>query len=180
MLKGIEVYSGEAKDARLIQEVFYKTWLTVYPNAEAGITEDDIHDFFSKKLTDRRIAELAQHLAYPDPHHMLLAAKAGDHVVGVVRAGGDDEYNRLFALYVLPEYQGRGIGHELWGAVQYLFDSRLPTQLGVTPYNTKAIAFYEKLGFKAMHTVVYNPLFRMKSGNIIPSIGMVRPRDLDE
>jgi ribosomal protein S18 acetylase RimI-like enzyme len=183
VLKGIDIYAAEAADAREIQEVFYKTWLVTYPNEEAGITEDDIHDFFAKKLTDERIAELAAHLTYPNPLNMLLAAKEGSKVVGVLR-GGDlgplSDYNQLSALYVLPEHQRRGIGTALWESAQYLFDPRKPTRVGVAPYNLKARAFYEKLGFEvASKEVHFNPNFRMKSGNLIPSMWMKLPVESD-
>jgi ribosomal protein S18 acetylase RimI-like enzyme len=180
---GIDIYSAEAGDARQIQEVFYATWLATYPNKEAGITEDDIHDHFRKKLTEERIAELAQHLNFPNTHDMLLAAKEGEKVVGLCRAGDNTieaDYNRLTALYVLPEYQRRGIGTALWESAKQLFDPRKPVRVGVAPYNLKARAFYEKLGFSVVSEVAtFNPNFRMKSGNMIPSIWMKLPVEDD-
>ncbi|KAH7916300.1 acyl-CoA N-acyltransferase [Hygrophoropsis aurantiaca] len=55
-------------------------------------------------------------------------------------------------INILPEYQAKGYGRKLIGtAVEYLKDAEEGLQgvwLGMDPRNTKAAAFYEKIGFK--------------------------------
>jgi hypothetical protein len=42
-------------DARAVGQVFYRVWLTTYPNAEVGVTKEDVHEFFKERLTEEGI-----------------------------------------------------------------------------------------------------------------------------
>ncbi len=53
-----------------------------------------------------------------------------------------------FKLYILPEYQGKGVGKMFWGECVKYFDNNKKIIVQVATYNTGAIKFYEKLGFK--------------------------------
>jgi GNAT superfamily N-acetyltransferase len=61
----------------------------------------------------------------------------------------DRETGSLFALFVLPEYEGRGIGRRLLrNAVQWLWnEGRDPLWL-TTGANTRAARFYESSGWR--------------------------------
>ena len=50
--------------------------------------------------------------------------------------------NQLYAIYVLPEYHGRGIGTAMWQAAQQYLNSNKHTLVEVAIYNTTAIKFY--------------------------------------
>lgn len=55
----------------------------------------------------------------------------------------------IWALFVLPEAQGRGYGSRLHDVmVQWLRDQRAPTLWLTTGQATKACSFYEKRGWK--------------------------------
>lgn len=66
-------------------------------------------------------------------------------VMAVVR--GPDGF-KLNQLFILPEYQGRGVGAAVMARL--LGEARsveLPVRLQVLHVNARAIAFYERLGF---------------------------------
>lgn len=57
---------------------------------------------------------------------------------------GDAE---LTALYILPEYQRKGVGTELFAGALSLLDGAMQLFVYVDDLNDPAKAFYEKLGF---------------------------------
>jgi len=81
----------------------------------------------------------------------LVAAKDGEHTVGMARLMSDDGYFAVVLdVVVLPEYQGRGIGREMMSrAVRHLQGNLRP---GEHSYTILTCApgkegFYEKMGF---------------------------------
>ncbi len=162
--------SGDAKD---MQEVFYKAWLVTYPNKEYGITVDDIEYFFKDAFTEETIRDRAEKLANPPANMKMFVAKQEGKVVGLCRIILHPDKNQFQAIYILPEYQGKGIGKLLWNEALKIFDNTKETIVHVAVYNAKAIKFYEGLGFKDSGLRFSNERFRMKSGSIIPEMEMV-------
>ena len=84
------------------------------------------------------------------PENTLIALD-GAKVVGFVSYGDFRDPARIageiFALYVLKEYYGKGIGQQLMKAAFAALDGYQEIILWVLEDNKCAIAFYEKTGF---------------------------------
>ena len=67
MRKATEITIAHATpdDVIGIQDVAYHGWLATYPNAERGITVDDIEDRFKDRHTEERIAQRREQMANP-------------------------------------------------------------------------------------------------------------------
>lgn len=167
----IEIVTPTKEDVRGIQEVFYKSWLSTYPNKELGITVDDIEERFKGSFTEEALAK-RWHRIRDEQGEKLLIAKKGDKVVGLVRATFRPDKNQLQAIYILPEYQCKGIGTSLWEAAKKLFDPKKNTIVQVATYNQQAIGFYSKLGFVDNGKRWEDEKLTMKSGAIIPQLEM--------
>ena len=63
----IKIVPADPKGVRGMQEVYFKTWLATYPNKEAGVTEDDVRDFFKDDFTEEELARRAENLQNPAP-----------------------------------------------------------------------------------------------------------------
>ena len=174
----IKITTPVPEDAYGIQEVFYKTWLVTYPNADAGITVEDIENKFKDAFTVETLTKRREKIANPPEGQFLLVAKDNDKVVGLCSVIKESERNKLSTLYVIPEYQGRGIGSALWEQARSYLDMNKDTYLEVATYNANAIAFYKKLGFEDtgkrldFHAV-------MKSGNAIPEMEMLKRAEVN-
>ena len=83
-----------------------------------------------------------------------------------------EEKNQLQMIYVLPEYQGKGIGKLLWNEVKKYLDKTKETYVELVTYNENAIKFYQKLGVVDTGKRFLEERFRMKSGNILPQMEM--------
>jgi GNAT superfamily N-acetyltransferase len=71
--------------------------------------------------------------------------------VGVVALEKSHDSLKLNQLFILPEYQGKGIGRFSMSVV--MDEARelgLPIRLRVLKVNPRARSFYERLGFKAV------------------------------
>ncbi len=155
-----------------VQQTLYKSWLATYPSEEVGITREDIEHRFEGRFTDEALAKRWDRMKHISDRHILLA-KDNDTVAGVIVITNTSDKNQLQAIYLLPEYQGKGIGKMLWQSAQQYIDPTKPTIVYCATYNAKAIAFYEKLGFRDTgRRWQDDETVRMKSGVIIPQLEM--------
>ncbi|MBO4872362.1 MAG: GNAT family N-acetyltransferase [Lachnospiraceae bacterium] len=94
--------------------------------------------------------EKCEKLAFQWPDN-LLVAKDGERVIGFVGFGESREIpdcGEIFALYVLEEYQRKGIGSRLMEAGMRQLSVYPKKSLWVLAENRKAIRFYRKYGFR--------------------------------
>ena len=170
----VQVTEAGIDDFEKIQNVFYRTWLVTYPNKEHGISVDDIEDRFKDRNAPERREKRRQDILTRNLNKRLLVAKDGDTVVGVCRASKSESENRLNAIYVLPEYQGKGVGSRLWAEISSFFDQDKEVVIDVVTYNQNAIDFYKKLGFMDTGKRFFDEQFRLKSGAQFPEMEMRR------
>jgi len=168
----IEIDDATPADARNIQNVFYKAWLRTYPNEEAGVTVDDIEDRFKDSFSEERIQRLQNRIHWSPPNERFLVARVAGKAVAACRVIRNEDKNDLQAIYILPEYQGQGIGRQLWNEGKTFFDDTKDTFVEVAAYNQNAIDFYTKLGFEDTGKRFVDEKFRLKSGATIPQMEM--------
>lgn len=118
--------------------VHWKCWQETYP----GLVSQEYLD----KLTLQKCEELA--FQWRDN---ILVAKEGDRVIGFAGYGyhGPEEpdMGEVYALYVLPEYHGTGVGKLLMDAAMEKLAAYPHICLWTVKDNGRAVRFYEKCGF---------------------------------
>jgi ribosomal protein S18 acetylase RimI-like enzyme len=182
MLKGVRkmthIYIREAlpDDAEAIRNVQYRTWLATYPNEVYGITKEDIEARFREdsdpeKARERR-KRYRQSLCVP-PFRVWVALE-GTALIGFCRAKQDDLESCVQALYVLPEFQHKGIGKRLLQTALDWLGVEKEVVLEVAAYNEKAIAFYRAFGFILAGSIPVSESLQMPSGVRFPEIKMVK------
>ena len=118
--------------------VHWKSWQESY----RGIVDQGYLD----RMTVSRCEEMASR--YPEN---TLVAKDGARVIGFACAGavnGEIDAGEVYALYVLEEYQKRGIGYALMREALSLLKGCRVVYLWAFKENAKAIRFYEHVGFR--------------------------------
>ena len=163
------------EDREQVAEVIDNTWLTTYPNAEHGITHDDIINHIEKWKIERSKRQ-GDRIKNPPKGETLLVAKDGDKVVGICRVNIREDRNFLTAMYVLQSHQGKGIGKKFWLEAQKYTDPNKDFYLELATYNKNALEFYKKLGFEDTGKRFNDEKMRMKSDSIIPEMEMVLKR----
>lgn len=169
----IKILMSIQADAQGIQEVLYRTWLATYPNEEFGITVDDVEDRFKDRKWEEALAKRKKYISDPPIGDTMLLAKDVQRIVGLCRVIRHEDKNELAAIYVLPEYQGTGVGKLLWQQAKKCFDSERNTIVQVATYNKNAIRFYEKIGFCDTGKRWSDEKYRMKSGAVLPLMEMI-------
>ena len=119
--------------------VHFKAWQETYP----GIVDPD---FLSEQTLEK-----CEEIAYKYLDNILVA-KDNDKVVGFVSYGkyrnSDlEDTGEVPAIYLLSEYQGRGIGKRMMEEALKHLEEYKQVALWVLKENRKAIGFYESCGF---------------------------------
>lgn len=167
------IRAARVEDVEGIQQVFYKTWLSTYPNEECGITTEDVHDRFKDVMSPERLEKRRKNIENKASNKQLFVALVDDQIVGVCRVSKEDLHNKLDALYVIPEFQGQGIGAALWNEAHTYLGTLKDILVAVATYNTRAIEFYERRGFVDTNRRFVEERLQMKSGSNIPQMEMV-------
>jgi ribosomal protein S18 acetylase RimI-like enzyme len=167
-MEKIEILNAIQGDEVEIVALLKETWLATYPNKEHNITREDIlnKDWGSKERLEKWrkiISENGKNGTFN------FVAKAGNKIVGFCLVVKDKEFNELKVIYVLPEYQGKGIGKTLANKGLALLDPDKDTIIEVVEYNKGAIGFYEKLGFVEFEK---GKGHEVSNGKIMPTIRM--------
>ena len=172
------IYIREAKpeDAEAIRDVQRYTWLATYPNEAYGITKEDIeaHFYEDPKTAERRREGRRQAICTP-PFHSWIALE-GTVLIGFCIIKQDDQENLIQALYILPDFQGKGAGKRLLQTALDWFGMEKEVVLNVASYNEKAIAFYQALGFVPGGPLASSEALQLPSKVRFPEIKMVRKR----
>lgn len=127
------------EDADAKGYVHWKSWQETYPGlVDAG---------YLSRLT----LEKCQQIAKRWPDNILLAELDGKIVgfsaYGICRNDDLPACGEVFALYVLRDAQGLGIGRKLMDAALEQIAEYETIALGVLKGNEQAIGFYEHYGF---------------------------------
>lgn len=161
-----------------LQAVYHAAWLDTYPNSEFGITAEDIEYRHAQRLLPEKIEEQKLRIAAKEENEIRLLAEKQGEIIALCNAAVEADCNRLQAIYVLPKYQGLGLGKVLWSEASKIFDRHKETRVNVASYNKKAIGFYEKLGFKMRGEIFFDEKFRMRNGVMMPEVTMVKKAEL--
>jgi ribosomal protein S18 acetylase RimI-like enzyme len=165
-------------DAEVICDIRDRAWLKAYPNAELGITAEDIRinaQGRDGEFVPRRVAYLKEQFAKDDGIGLTtFVAKVDNKVIGYVDPRIDEQnHRRIDAIYVAPEAQGMGVGGKLMRQVLDLYGRDQDIFLEVVSYNQNAIDFYKRFGFEQTDAVVPEEEGRPDYLKTLPQVEMV-------
>jgi len=150
-------------DLPTVQRILWESWMDAY---RAFIPVEDLRCYHAATY---RIESLT-HL-YESPHVRGFIGEAGGSAAGFARAQFHKNENRLYlaSLYILPRFQGIGIGGKLLKAAEKrALDSGLDEiWVGVMVPNETARRWYDKRGFR----FVRKEPFRMGGTTVLHRIG---------
>ncbi|MFS0821868.1 N-acetyltransferase family protein [Bacillus sp. 1P02SD] len=146
----MKIRKAVLSDARGIAHVHVDSWRTTY----SGIVPDEFLQQLSyesrEKMWKRGIPN----------GHVFVAENEQGQIVGFAcggkeRSGNYENYlGELYAIYILQEYQGQGLGKKLAApVVKQLLDKDINTMLVLVLEENKSCLFYEALGARKLDNV---------------------------
>ena len=138
----INIRKSQEKDAKKMVEINVETWKIAYRN----LLPDEYLD--NRNVTEERITKLANTLK--ENEIISFVAEVNGDVVGFCNGGEvrDKDYPfdyELFAIYVHPAYQNKGVGQALFDAFKAKTQD-CPFYLYALKDNVPATSFYIKNG----------------------------------
>jgi len=150
-------------DFPAVRKILWETWSAAY---SAFIPLEDLKAYLESTYRIDALSEI-----YDNPHVRGFIAEADGEAVGYARTQFHRDEKRIYlaSLYILPGFQGTGIGGRLLRAAE---DEALANRLkelwvGVMAQNVHAGRWYERRGF---HFVLEEP-FRMARTTVPHRIG---------
>lgn len=150
-MKPVIVRDMEPDDAEEAQLVWYASWVDTYVRPDLGVTREWVDERWRPRLTPDGIQTFAEELSTrpAEGQGRYLVAERDRRIVGLAAPFHDpDRGQRVGAIYVAPDQLGTGVGTALMRAVLWVLDPQQPVWLQVAAYNSRAITFYERWGFR--------------------------------
>jgi ribosomal protein S18 acetylase RimI-like enzyme len=131
-------------DLPAVREITWETWLATY---SSFVPVNDLREYFE---THYSLTELKAFMRKRDTGGWI--ALVDDVPAAYVRNGYNEAEERFYvmSLYVLPLYQGRGLGTRLMEASERDAAARGADRvwLGVMEQNSKTVEWYRRMGFQ--------------------------------
>lgn len=170
------IVDASPDDVYGIRRVQRLGWLCTYPNEKAGITKEEIEQKFAVDDTEEGQSAIeARKQGFKDPLIHTWVAKDKAEIVGFCVASKKDNKNTILALYVLPDYQGKGIGTNLIKASFDWLGDKQDIYVAVASYNNQAISFYKKNDFEETgEKGLLDESAKLPSGKTIPEVQLIK------
>ena len=140
----IKIVGATAADANDIAGLLRASWAATYGSF---LTPDDLstvsREWHHPDIVRRQIS---------DPNVLFLVARTDTGIlvgIATAMASGDGAILSMLRLYVLPDYQGQGIGSQLFNGAVAAFPKARQIQLQVAEGNPSGLSFWTKRGFRA-------------------------------
>ena len=141
----VTIRNAKLEDAEGIAYVHVKAWQESYKEILP-------EDYLAKISYSERLELRKQILSIDDPTNLRLVAEYEGKIIGFCDAGKSRDWEKakgeVYAIYLLDEFKGQGIGKALWGrSIQHLKEHQLiPFHVLVLKDNKQARKFYERQG----------------------------------
>lgn len=147
---GVKIRTAVLQDAKGIARVHVDSWKSTYK----GIVPDE---FLEQLSYDSR--EKLWKSAIPNGNVFVAENENGEIVGfstgGKERSGNYDDYEgELYAIYLLKEYQGKGLGKKLvTPVVELLKNEKINTMVVLVLEENSSCLFYEAVGARKIETI---------------------------
>jgi ribosomal protein S18 acetylase RimI-like enzyme len=145
----VRIRMARQADANQLAQVFKESWLNAY---QGILPEDHLTRLVRKRDTDwwKRALESSEPVLVLE----MAGVVAGYATYGVCRSRGRGANGEIYELYLLPVYQGIGLGEHLFEACRNRLDEKGLKGLIVWALveNTTACHFYWRRGGRPKHS----------------------------
>jgi ribosomal protein S18 acetylase RimI-like enzyme len=159
----LQIRPWTESDLPAVREITWETWVVTYG---PFIPQEDLRTYFDEHYALEALSEFLK-----APVNGGFLALADDTPAGYLRTHWEEREGRFYvsSLYVLPSYQGQGLGGKLMVAAEGQAKERgaEAVWLGVMEENRSALQWYRRLGF----SFVEEAPFQMGNSSVNHFIG---------
>lgn len=138
--EGLTIRDAAAADLPAVRALLVETWHATYDGIYGWQRVAEITNAWHS--LDSLTAQLGR------DNSAFLIAQVGDEIIATASARMETDRSVLLTrLYVLPTYQGVGVGRTLLQVILACFPLAPVARLEVESQNEPAITFYERMGF---------------------------------
>jgi ribosomal protein S18 acetylase RimI-like enzyme len=141
---GIVIRPWQKSDLASVRRITWESWISTYVSF---IPETDLKAHFDIHYTEESLLSM-----FDDPSMYGFIAEMDGQIAGYARLLFNRNESRLYvsSLYLLPIFQGQGMGSQLLDAAEgYAWEKGLDQLwIGVMVKNRQALNFYREVGFQ--------------------------------
>lgn len=164
----ITIRKAKLSDAQAIVRINKITWLQAYIDIEHNFTKADIESLPWEWFEESWIKRLQD----GDLSRFCFVALSDDEQIGYILGQINNQTLEIKNIYILPEFQGLGIGKKLatllYSSTQGLYTKSLAK---VAQYNSQAIRFYQSIGFNNKNQI---DSFKSNEQKSIPQLELIK------
>lgn len=174
-MDNFRICDAKPEDVEAMRTIVQYWWVELYPNEKYGITREDVAgiNFLKPEYVAIRKKEIGEG---GDKTHTFVLKNEENEVVGFCEVSNHDTYGEIDAMYLIKGLEGKGLGKKLMQQGLEWLRKDQDVRLKVVAYNTHAIEFYKKFGFKETANKVIHVGTQLPSGKEIPRIEMLKAR----
>lgn len=169
-----KIENAKPEDVEAMRSIVRDNWLVIYLNEKYGINIEDIKniDWFNPEILEKRRKEIIEN---KDTVQTFVLKNDENKIVGFCKVSKLDNMGEIDGMYVIQELQGKGLGKKLMEKALEWLGQNTDIKLKVVIYNTRAIEFYKKFGFKETENKITSyPGTKLANGKELPRIEMVK------
>jgi GNAT superfamily N-acetyltransferase len=136
-LMNISLYKAELKDAEIVHDMKIKSFMPLL------VKYQDFETSPANEPIEKVIAEIKQLRT-----DYYIIKKDGISVGGIRIVKMENKHNRVSPVFVLPEYQGKGIGQKVFQMVEQIYFDVRVWELDTILQEQGNCYLYEKLGYE--------------------------------
>ena len=139
MVEQVEFVRAKASDAAAISALRQRIWNTTYRGIYPDAVIDDFDFDWHQKRDLKKIS---------DPSFIVYLIRCGDEDIGYFIFQDTGTGAWLHSLYVLREYQHRGIGKQAFSILMDYCNEKEISRFACncSPHNKNAMRFYQRMG----------------------------------
>lgn len=176
-IDNFRIEDAKPEDVEAMRSIVRDAWVALYPNEKYGVTAEDILaiDWYKPEGIERSKKNIIENL---DTMRTWVLKDSENKIVGFCKVEKFAHYGEVDSMYVIPEHKGKGLGKKLMDKAFEWLGSEQDIILKVVSYNSRAIEFYKKMGFKETGKDVTYRGTKLPSGIDIPRIEMIKQATL--
>lgn len=137
------------------------------------IDEDIDKHFYGKNIENDSKKDERSKEKTDDKDILIVSKDTEGRIVGCCFVRIDSDKNIIEAVYIYPDYQGKGLAQKIFNEAYSRLDHSKDTYLDVFSLNERGVKFYKRIGFTETGKKFFDKKYSNTKGEILEITEMV-------